>query len=110
MSEGGGAWSASCGAGVLRIARSRRSEDHRPTGGSLKFTRAQSGQKLQRSGAVQIAHGLIPDPHSYRIRAAGVGWLRDQQRRTPMGVLGETAVQLLKLDPLLGVLATSNSN
>jgi hypothetical protein len=59
-------------------------DDHRPTGGAVEFTRAQSGQKLQRRGVVQIANGLVPDPHCYRIRAACGGRLRDQQCRTTM--------------------------
>jgi hypothetical protein len=81
--------------------RVRPRDDHCPTGGAVKFTSAQSGQKLQRRGVVQIANGLVPDPHCYRITAACGGRLRDQQCRTPMGVLGATAAQPLKLKPLL---------
>jgi hypothetical protein len=82
--------------------RVRPRDDHCPTGGAVKFTRAQSGQKLQRCGTVQITNGRLPDPHSYRITAACVGWLRDQPRRTPIGVFGSaTAAQPLNLDSLL---------
>jgi hypothetical protein len=76
-------------------------DDHGSTGCPLKFIRPQSGQKLQRRGVVQIANGRVPDPHCYRITAARVEWLRDQQRRVPMGVLVATAAQPLKLKPLL---------
>jgi hypothetical protein len=80
--------------------RVRLPDDHGPTRSAVKFTCAQDGQKHQRCGVLQIANGRVPDPHRYRIRAARIGWLRDQQRRTPMG-LGATAAQPLKLKPLL---------
>jgi hypothetical protein len=43
--------------------RVRSHEDHIPTGGALKFTRPEGGQKLKRYGMVQIADDRVPDLH-----------------------------------------------
>jgi hypothetical protein len=82
--------------------RVRSHDNHRTTGGAVKITRAQSGQKLQRSGMVQIANSRVPNPHSHRLSTACVGWLRDQKRRKPTTMVpAASAIQPLKLHSLL---------
>jgi hypothetical protein len=87
---------------LVAVLRVRPPDNYGSAGGAPIFTRPQSGQKLHRCGMMQIANGCVSDPHSYRVRAACVVWLRDQQCRTPIRVLGATAAQALKLKPLLG--------